>query len=88
MHCLGVTPVPREDLSLPHEVMQTPPGSFSCSAVPPEPSLTCSSCTPRAAVVALQYTQCLAEPLFFLFMGSVSESGRLVMYRYLLVGDL
>lgn len=39
-------------------------------------------------MVALQYTQCLAEPLFFLFMGSVSESGRLVMYLYLLVGDL
>ena len=45
-------------------------------------------CAPGAATAVLQYTQGLAEPRSFLFMGSVSESGRLVMYLYLLVGDL
>lgn len=52
------------------------------SSLPPHP------CAPGAAAATLQYTQRLVEPLFFLLMGSVSESGGLVMYLYLLVGDL
>lgn len=86
MHHRGVTPVPRKDLSPPNEAMQMLPGSVTClrralsSPLPPRLR------APGAA--ALQYTQGLAEPLSFLFMGSVSESSGLEMYLYLLVGDL
>lgn len=87
VHHVGVTPVPRKDLSPPNEAMQMLSGSFVCSLRSLSSPLPPRLCVPGAAAAALQYTQGLEEPLS-LFMGSVSESGRLVMYLYLLVGDL
>lgn len=88
VHHLWVTPVPRKDLSLPNKAMQMLSGSFACLLRSLSNPLPPRLCAPGAVTAALQYTQDLAEPLSFLFMGSVSESGRLVMYLYLLVGDL
>lgn len=87
-HHLRVTLVPRKDLSPPNEAMQMLSGSFAYLPHSLSSHLPARLCAPGAAGDALQYTQGLAEPLSFLFIGSVSESGRLVMYLYLLVGDL